>query len=316
MVLILGGGLTGLSAALELQALGVSYTLIEVKPRLGGGIRTVRRNGYLFEGGPLGHKRFNKENPAEEWAFMDELGLRGNLIEVGGFQGGDMVDIVGGTETVVHAISARLTGTILTRMAASSLGVVDGRLAVCLENGVLQTADAVVVALPAYVAAHLLYSLVPEESIVLDDFPFEPTVRVSLGFDNDAVPHLRSPAGPRVLCSEITGARHRLPPEGGGVMRVALRPQPGETEADWIAIASAAARPAEPCAAWVWEWPKNWITYSESVARFTKLLPLWRALPRTVVLCGSDYDSDGMESHVRSGKRAARQVVAALARGT
>ena len=37
-VIIIGGGLTGLSAAFELEKLGIAYTLIEVKGRLGSNI--------------------------------------------------------------------------------------------------------------------------------------------------------------------------------------------------------------------------------------------------------------------------------------
>lgn len=50
-VLILGGGITGLNAAWQLQHSGVRYTLIEAAPRLGGMIQTATFDGFIAEGG-------------------------------------------------------------------------------------------------------------------------------------------------------------------------------------------------------------------------------------------------------------------------
>ena len=52
MVVIVGGGISGLSAAYYLAKAGVSSTLIEKRPRLGGVIQTERIDGCLVEGGP------------------------------------------------------------------------------------------------------------------------------------------------------------------------------------------------------------------------------------------------------------------------
>ncbi|TWT95997.1 Protoporphyrinogen oxidase [Botrimarina colliarenosi] len=48
-VAILGGGITGLAAALRLQEAGVDWRLFEATPRLGGVLETVEHNGYLVE---------------------------------------------------------------------------------------------------------------------------------------------------------------------------------------------------------------------------------------------------------------------------
>ncbi len=52
-VAVIGGGITGLAAAHRLVELQprVSVTLYEAAPRLGGVLETVRREGYLIEGG-------------------------------------------------------------------------------------------------------------------------------------------------------------------------------------------------------------------------------------------------------------------------
>jgi oxygen-dependent protoporphyrinogen oxidase len=53
-VVILGGGITGLSAAHALlrPAGAFEITLVEREERLGGNIRTVRRDGFVLDGGP------------------------------------------------------------------------------------------------------------------------------------------------------------------------------------------------------------------------------------------------------------------------
>jgi len=51
-VAIVGGGITGLAAALRLTEAGVPFVLIESAERLGGKIATERIDGFVIEGGP------------------------------------------------------------------------------------------------------------------------------------------------------------------------------------------------------------------------------------------------------------------------
>jgi len=50
-VAIMGGGISGLSAAYALHKRQVPYLLLEAGPSLGGVIRTKTRDGFLLEGG-------------------------------------------------------------------------------------------------------------------------------------------------------------------------------------------------------------------------------------------------------------------------
>ena len=51
-VLVIGGGISGLSAAFELSQRGVPFTLLEASSRLGGLIQTEHVDGFTIEAGP------------------------------------------------------------------------------------------------------------------------------------------------------------------------------------------------------------------------------------------------------------------------
>ena len=51
-VVVVGGGITGLAAALRLSERGANVTVLEAAAEPGGAIKTVRRDRWLFEGGP------------------------------------------------------------------------------------------------------------------------------------------------------------------------------------------------------------------------------------------------------------------------
>jgi oxygen-dependent protoporphyrinogen oxidase len=75
-VVIVGGGISGLSAAYYLAKRGVASTLIEREGRLGGVISTERLDGCVLEAGP---DSFLAQKP---WALhlIRELGLGGDVI--------------------------------------------------------------------------------------------------------------------------------------------------------------------------------------------------------------------------------------------
>jgi oxygen-dependent protoporphyrinogen oxidase len=75
-VAIIGGGITGLSAAHSLHKRGVPFVLLEAAPFLGGVIRTETRDGFLLEGGP---DSILAQKP-EGLALARELGLGERLV--------------------------------------------------------------------------------------------------------------------------------------------------------------------------------------------------------------------------------------------
>jgi oxygen-dependent protoporphyrinogen oxidase len=75
-VVIIGGGITGLAAAWELQQQGIAYTLLESSERLGGKIVTERVDGFIIEGGA---DSFLTQKPWA-WQLCQEIGLADRLI--------------------------------------------------------------------------------------------------------------------------------------------------------------------------------------------------------------------------------------------
>jgi len=76
---ILGAGLTGLSAAYHLHKLGKPYFLFEKEARAGGLCRSERRNGYTFD--YTGHL-LHLSRPESRVLLLGELGLGGLLASV------------------------------------------------------------------------------------------------------------------------------------------------------------------------------------------------------------------------------------------
>ena len=74
-LVIIGGGITGLSAAWEAQQRGIAYTLLEASDRWGGKVISseIRMNGsrFLVDGGP----DTIVTRKTEAWDLTNELGI-------------------------------------------------------------------------------------------------------------------------------------------------------------------------------------------------------------------------------------------------
>lgn len=75
-VVVVGGGIAGLSAAYELLRRGADVTVVEAAPRFGGKIETVRRDGFVLEAGP---DSFVTRKP-RALELVRELGLEDRLL--------------------------------------------------------------------------------------------------------------------------------------------------------------------------------------------------------------------------------------------
>lgn len=77
-VLVLGGGIAGLTAANVLRSRGSEVMLLEASSRVGGNVRTIRRDGFLAEAGP---NSFIVEEK-ELYDFLRENGVLDAAIDV------------------------------------------------------------------------------------------------------------------------------------------------------------------------------------------------------------------------------------------
>src|SRR3954466_4584986 len=76
-IAVLGGGITGLTAAYRLSQLGHRVRLFERSSRLGGAIRTEIADGWLVEAGP---NSFQASEP-EITALLEDLRLSSEVVE-------------------------------------------------------------------------------------------------------------------------------------------------------------------------------------------------------------------------------------------
>lgn len=77
-ILVLGGGIAGLTAANVLRSRGTSVTLLEAASRVGGNVRTIVRDGFLAESGPNSFLAEEKEL----YDFLRESGVLEQAIDV------------------------------------------------------------------------------------------------------------------------------------------------------------------------------------------------------------------------------------------
>lgn len=310
-IIIIGGGLTGLSAAWELETLGIPYTLIEVKPRLGGAIKTERREGFTLDGTQFIMEKYGA------WDFLEPLGLADAIRYVGRYRDGRLAIFKDGTQTLTDALAARITHPVMTRMAVSSVGALENNsgFGVCLENGLLLQAQGVIVTVPARHISHLIYTLSAEAALLLDEYTYDHVVRVHLGYRADAF----DPAIPvrdalPFKFLETYDFPDRVPADHR-LVRVGIRldspamPDPAALIAE---ARSLIPTTADPMMTWVYYWAE-----ADPLTRYlpehaTVMNRIDTLLPPQVRIAGSDYRAKRLEMQVSDGRSAARQVAAAI----
>jgi len=164
--LIIGGGLSGLSLALQLQDAGVDYHLVEARARLGGRIKSLVVQEATFDLGPswfwpgqtrvaallerLGLAHF------AQWSKGDQLLQQadGAVIRNAGFMSmAGSLRVAGGTGALTNALAAQLPKERI-HLSSPVVGITDTPSAT-LDGGQMITAKRIVLALPPRIAATL-----------------------------------------------------------------------------------------------------------------------------------------------------------------
>jgi protoporphyrinogen oxidase len=308
-VVIVGGGLSGLAAAWELGQHSIAPTLIEVKPRLGGGIISERRGGFLLDGAHMLIEKYGA------WDFLEPLGLADALRYVGRYRDGRLVVFRDGTQVLIDALAAQMRANVLTRMAVSGIIRAGGGFEVCLENGIVLSARAVIVAAPARRAAHILAGLIPELALELLDYRYDSVARVMLGLNAaDVTPEVEArAAGAPIKFVEWFALPERVPP-GHVLLRAGVR-----LDADAAATPDAARVLVEarlgvkPVIAWTHYWAEAdplTLYLPEHAALMARIDA---ALPAGIALIGSDYRARRFDERIAEARAAARRIADYLA---
>ncbi|MEQ8673704.1 MAG: FAD-dependent oxidoreductase [Aggregatilineales bacterium] len=313
-VVVIGGGLSGLSAAYELEQAKIPYTLIEVKPRRGGSIESATQDGFIFDSGAMFHQL---ANPVAFFDFLDAL----NLSDAVYSPDSEHIAFTHGTGALIDALDSRITAPIMRRMAVSTLGELDDRFGICMENGMLLDAKAIIVAAPARYAERMFHTLVQEISFRLLNYRYDSVARLSFGYqreDATQIPHDPPPDFP-ITAIYHTADSSRVP-DNGVIIQVGLRYDPekgvpadaiGETAAlfGWKLNPS-----AEHIGIWTEAEPAMW--RDESHAH--NMRDVRAMLPDGVVLVGNDYLATGarprLDERIAMGRAGAREIIDYLAK--
>jgi protoporphyrinogen oxidase len=344
-VVVIGGGLAGLVAALDLAEAGADVVVLEAGDRFGGQIRTTRERGFLIEEGAEGF------TPAQSGVrgLLRDLRLEDEVIAPDPLP--DLVlDVPGcvhpestplptvppltlrsGMAALVQAMTRRLERKADLRIGNTAVALTRTRpgWTIYPELGAALVVDAVVLALPARPAAWLVHPLSPDTGRALAALGTRPVVTVSAAYRRAAVRHPltaagysspREPGGDGIeRCAFVSSVLRGRAPADWALLRTVMRPARGEligtTDEGWAEVVHEILRPAlglrePPAAVWVARWadalPVVGSRYASLVAEARTNL---RALGR-IEIAGAAYEGEGLDAALTSGRGAARRLLA------
>ena len=309
-VVVIGGGLSGLAAGYELEKHHIPYTVIEVKPRFGGGIASVSEKGFVMDGSAFASER------TADWALLEELGLEAQRFDFGA----GWVGFRGGTESLIRAFASRLKGGRLMRMAVSTVGRWRRRFAICMENGMMFDAGALIVAVPARFAERMFHSFAPEISERLRDYRYDTIYRVSLGYHKRDLPAKLEPsddsAFPFLLTTDQPG---RVPDSRRRLIQVGVRMAADICPEVIIqTVIQHYGWSANPLVKRVHYWPEADPLSGYDPGHRARMAAIKGRLPAGVCLIGSDYSdvypqnkgAARLDDRIRQGQLAAQAAMA------
>lgn len=308
-VVVIGGGLSGLAACCELERRGVAYTVIEVKRRCGGGIRSTAESGFIMDACAFAIVR-----PAAN-VLPQEFDLDQQILPISD----DVCVFRHGTQTLVSAFADGLHGGRLMRMAVSSIGRLRNRFTICLENGIMLDAGALILAVPARYAARMLWNLAPIAAERLTDFRYDSIRRVSLGIRKRDLPaSLNRELDETIRFIITTDEPGRLPDRKHLLMQVGLRASAQATADEAIhAITQRFGWRAAPLVARVDNWREADLLSEYDDSHRENLRAIRNLLPDGISLIGSDYCRESpstkgvarLDERILAGKLAARDAI-------
>ena len=345
-VAVAGAGLAGLSAAWELSRAGADVVVLDAVRRPGGVVVTERRDGFVVEGGPDGF--LAAEPDIQELARDAGIGARlvdqitsgssswtGRRMEpLAEGQAAALLGIQGVTQSamdcgfrsfatgmadLVEALVARVGPAIRPAQGVTGLAPATRGWRLSLTGGSTLEAEAVILALPAWVAARLVAAVGIPVARRLDDVIYYPTTTVSLAYRGE---QLATPlagtgfvsagewAGVVRACSYSWLKYPGRAPAGHALLRAFVGPVDGDPAAAAHAeLESILGISGKSLWSRAFTWPRGLPRYksghSEHVAavrdRLSRLPPL--------AIAGAGFDGAGVSACVKSGRKAAREIL-------
>ena len=346
-VAVVGAGLAGLSAAWALEGAGADVVVLDAGRRPGGMVVTERRDGFVVEGGPDGFlaaepdiQDLAREVGIEE-RLVDQVArgaalwtgrrleplAEGKAAELLGIQvnanaGTQFTTFATGMADVVEALVACLVPRLRTTQGVTAIAPAARGWRLSFTGASSLDAEAVILAVPAWVAARLLAGVGVSAARELDTVLYAPSITVSLAYRADQVPgtlegtgFVAAPdAGGAVrACTYAWRKYPNRAPHGFALMRAFVGPVDGDPAS--IAHAELAAIlgiEGDPLWTRVFHWPRGLPRYSRGHAerlaavreRLARLAPL--------AIAGAGFDGAGVSACVKSGREAAKGILGRL----
>jgi predicted NAD/FAD-dependent oxidoreductase len=303
-VVIIGGGLGGLGAAWRLENLfpkdKLSYTIIDYRPRLGGSLASGQEAGFVYDFGRM----LTPDSPLDSPMLLSLLGDDA-FLPARTDEDGVWSALRGGHQALIDVLTRQLRAQVLTRMAVTSVGMFDSaarakgapRFCVCLENGTVLEASALIVAVPAVHAARMFRSLSQTAAMLLDNARYDHIARLNLGYRAEDVAGKLPDVPPReypLTYLYRLDAPARVP-SGGVLVQAGVRYDPtvgiaphsnGDLTGEFAALFGLPETPLfEKITLWDYDEPLMWLE-EDFEARMARLR---YALPDGVAVAGSDY---------------------------
>ena len=357
-VAVVGAGLAGLSAAWELSRAGAEVVVLDAGRRPGGMIVTERHDGFIVEGGPDGFLAAEPDiqDLAREVGIGDRLvdqiargstlwtgrhleplpeGRAAELLgiqipsEVGAQHAAPLQSgfrtFAGGMVEVVEALVARLTPRLRTTQGVTAVAPAQRGWRLSFTGASSLDAEAIILAVPAWVAARLLAGLGVSAARALDTVLYLPSITVSLAYRADQVPATLEGAGcvaapdSGSAVRACTYAWRKYPnraPAGYALLRAFVGPVDGDPAA--IAHAELAAVlgiGGDPLWARAFHWPRGLPRYPHGHADRVAAVRNRLAGRAPLAIAGAGFDGAGVSACVKSGREAGRVILERLRRG-
>lgn len=238
------------------------------------------------------------------------------------------ISLKGGTEELVWTLVNKLDGDLRLEAAVHGLKQSGGRYQVTLKDGTRLAADAVILAVPAYVAAGLVQDLAPQAAAKLQAIRYVSTGTISLAFRRQDVQLLegfglvipRSEQRPINAVTLTSVKFKRRAPDDHVLLRVFFggSRNPGMMEVDdreLLATVLAELKSlldidAPPLFHRIYRWHRANPQYD--VGHLTRVETIEDAIPKGLYVTGSPYRGIGIPDCVHQGQMTAEKVLGDL----